>query len=91
MDKEILAIRIHPWQRYFYDEVIAVGTHLVFGIILDGQQLQRLVKTLIPLVVSVVAFATFVFVNGSIVLGDKDAHQATLNIMQLERILTLTF
>lgn len=83
MDKEILAIKIEPHRRYFYDELVAVGTHLVFGILLDEVKLKRLVRSLTPLVLATVAFGAFLALNGAIVLGDKDAHQATLNILQL--------
>ena len=85
MDKEILSVKIEPHRRYFYDELIAVGSHLVFGILLDEAKFKRLIRSLTPLMVATVVFGAFLAINGAIVLGDKDAHQATLNIMQLLR------
>ena len=55
--------------------MIAAGTHVIFGVFLDRQLFKKLIRTLLPLIISGLFFGIFLVVNGSIVLGDKDAHQ----------------
>jgi len=83
VDKELLATGLYPFVRYNWDQVIAAGTHVIFGVFLDWQLFKKLMGTLLPLIISGLFFCIFLVVNGSIVLGDKDAHQASFNPLQM--------
>ena len=56
-------------------QVIAAGTHVIFGVFLDVPLFKKLLRTVCPLIISSLFFAVFLLINGAIVLGDKDAHQ----------------
>ena len=75
---EKLHIRLRTYYFVYYliiIKVIAAGTHVIFGVFLDWQLFKKLMRTIFPLIISGLFFGIFLVVNGSIVLGDKDAHQ----------------
>ena len=55
----------------------------LFRLILDISSLKYIFAYTFPLISSLGAFLIFLQVNGSIVLGDKDAHTAVFNPAQL--------
>ncbi|CAG5110657.1 Oidioi.mRNA.OKI2018_I69.chr2.g5037.t1.cds [Oikopleura dioica] len=83
VDREILAIEIKPWRKYFWEEVASVGIHLLYRLFLDIASLKYIFSYTFPLFSCAGAFLIFLKVNGSIVLGDKDAHTAVFNPAQL--------
>jgi len=83
IDREILAIEFKPWRRYFWEEICSVGIHFLYRLILDISSLKYIFAYTFPFFSSLGAFFIFLQVNGSIVLGDKDAHTAVFNPAQL--------
>lgn len=83
VDQEILAIEINPFRRYFFDELQAVGIHLLYRVMLDLTSLKFIIITMFPFLISLGSFISFLLINNGIVLGDKEAHTAVFNPAQL--------
>lgn len=71
---------------YTFEDVILVLGFYLKRFYLVPKQIRLLFNYLLGYILVIVAFIIFVFMNGSIVVGDKSAHEAALHLPQVLRI-----
>ena len=85
MEKIFLGGDLQCWNPLAVQVIYSqLETYLtLFRLVLDISSLKYIFAYTFPLISSLGAFLIFLQVNGSIVLGDKDAHTAVFNPAQL--------
>lgn len=79
MDKNVLYIYT------LFQDIISVFGFYFKRVYLVPKQMWLLFVHLFGYILTIVAFIVFVVINGSIVVGDKNAHEAAIHLPQVSK------
>lgn len=75
---------------YTFNDIISVLGFYLKRFYLVPKQIRLLIVYLFGYILVIVAFISFVIWNGSIVVGDKSAHQAAIHLPQVNNYTSIT-